>query len=74
MFFFVSYIVMVVFGIYSLVVARKVLTKPGISAGARSLVLKRHAANITIFLVANLYVFMFTCYNVFNVPLDETLH
>jgi hypothetical protein len=73
-FFFMVYILLVIFGIYSLVIAEKALTKPGISIGARKLILKRHASNISIFLIANLYVFVFSCYDVFNIPLDQLEH
>lgn len=64
---FLAFILMFILGIYSIVLANDVLNKPGISGAARILILKRHAATISIFFVCNLYVFVFTIYDIFGI-------
>lgn len=66
-----SYIGLALFGAYSIIVANKALSGPGISGMARTLVLKRHATNILIFIVANLYTWAFSIYICFSIPLDK---
>ena len=58
-------------GSYSIWLANKVLSKPGISGGARILILKRLAASISIFLIANIYPCTYAVYDCFNIPLDN---
>ena len=69
---FIAFILMFILGLYSVVLANKVLNKPGISGAARLLILKRHAATISIFFICNLYVFVFTIYDIFNIPYYQT--
>jgi preprotein translocase subunit SecY len=66
---FIAFIIMFFLGIYSIVLANEVLNKPGISGAARLLILKRHAATISIFFICNLYVFVFTIYDIFDIPI-----
>lgn len=50
-------------GIFSIIYAYLKLSKPGISGTARSLVLKRHAAGIILYVLCNLYVALISIYN-----------
>lgn len=56
--------------IYSIFEAYRVLGRPGISGSARTLILRRHATGIIIFFVCNIYVFSFTVYKSYGIPLD----
>lgn len=49
-----------------------VLNKPGISGSARKLILRRHTTSIVLFFVCNLYIFTFTVYVCYKLPLDVT--
>jgi hypothetical protein len=54
-------------GGYSIFFGYKALAKPGISGAARTLVLKRHATGIVLYIVTSLYVVVFaifTCYGI----------
>lgn len=62
---FVVYCLLIVSAVVSLVFAYNSLSKPGISQSARTLVLKRHAAGIIIFLLTNLYIIVLTVYLLF---------
>ena len=55
----IGYAIMVIGGITGLIFANQMLSKPGISANVRGLVLKRHAAGILIFISTNLYIMIF---------------
>ncbi len=59
-------------GIYSIYKANVVLNKPGISGSARKLILRRHTTSIVVFFVCNLYIFIFTVYICYKLPLDVT--
>jgi hypothetical protein len=69
---FIAYWILFFFAIGSLIFAYKSLSKPGISQAARSLVLKRHAAGIAIFLITNLYVTALTFYILLKIPVPTT--
>ncbi len=68
---FTVYILLFFFGFYSLIHAYLVLSKPGISAGCRNLIFKRHAASILVFFLSNLYVFAYSAVQTFNIPINE---
>lgn len=68
----ILYWALFIFAIGSLIFAYKSLSKPGISQAARSLVLKRHAAGIAIFLITNLYIMLLTYYILFGIPVPTT--
>jgi len=70
-FVFTAYIFMFSYSIICIWVANKKLNLPGMSPGARSLVLKRFVITIMIFLISNLYIFAFSCYITFNIPVHE---
>lgn len=59
-------------GIYSVFLANKVLSKPGISGAARNLILKRHVTTISIFFICNIYIFAYTFYDIFRIDLNQT--
>jgi len=42
-------------GFYSIFLAWRVLSKPGISGSVRRLIMKRHTASIMLFVVCNMY-------------------
>ncbi len=63
---------LVFFAIGSLVFAYQSLSKPGISHSARTLVLKRHAAGITIFIITNSYMMVLVFYILFGIPVPTT--
>jgi len=54
--------------------ANKKLSLPGMSPGARSLVLKRFVSSIIIFLCSNLYIFAFSCFITFGIPVKQKNH
>jgi hypothetical protein len=58
---------MVIFGIFSVYLAFKVLNKPGISGSARTLILKRHVSSMTIFFICNLYIVMFAIIDIHKI-------
>lgn len=61
---------MFILGLYSIYEAYRVLSKPGISGAARTLILRRHATGIIVFFVCNFYVYAFTVYKCYDIPLD----
>lgn len=63
---YIAYIAMFFLGIVSIIFAYRRLSKPGISAGARDLVLKRHASGIIVFLLTNIYVVANITYPLFG--------
>lgn len=67
-----GYIVMLVFGMTSIAYAWVVLSKPGISSGCRTLILKRHAAGITVFFITFFYVFVYSVYTCWDIDLEFT--
>jgi hypothetical protein len=62
---FVAFILIYVFGIYSIFFAWIVLSKPGISESVRSIILKRHTASIILFIVSSLYISTFSIFVIF---------
>jgi hypothetical protein len=68
---FIWFISMFTLGIYSVYLAHKVLSKPGISGAARNLILKRHVITISIFFICNIYIFAYTFYDIFRIGLDQ---
>ena len=73
-FVFAAYLFMVGFSFLSIWIANKKLNLPGMSPGARSLVLKRFVTTIMIFLISNLYIFAFATYITFGIKVDEMHH
>ena len=63
-------IVIYLFGFYSIIEAWRVLSRPGISGSARTLILRRHATGIFIFQVCNIYYLAFSIYKCYMIPLD----
>jgi hypothetical protein len=61
-----TYFVMVLGGIASIIFAYLRLSKPGISESARNLVLKRHAASISIYILTNLNIIVTLVYACFG--------
>jgi hypothetical protein len=61
-----TYFVMVLWGIASIIFAYLRLSKPGISESARNLVLKRHAASISIYILTNLNIIVTLVYSCFR--------
>ena len=61
-----TYFVMVLGGIASIIFAYLRLSKPGISESARNLVLKRHAASISIYILTNLNIIVTLVYACFK--------
>ena len=61
-----TYFVMVLGGIASIIFAYLRLSKPGISESARNLVLKRHAASISIYILTNLNIIVTLVYACFD--------
>ena len=57
-----AYILMFVGGFGSIVFAYYRLSKPGISESARTLILKRHAISIIVFILTNLNIFVTVLY------------
>lgn len=66
----IGYIVMLFCGLGSIIYAYIVLNKPGISQGCRSLILKRHAAGIIVFFITQFYIFVYSVYVCFGIPLN----
>jgi len=73
-FVFCAYLMMVIFSLGSIYNANKKLSLPGMSPGARSLVLKRFVSSIIIFLCSNLYIFAFSCFITFGIPVKQKNH
>lgn len=69
---FVAFLFLYATGIYSCYLAYKMLTKPGISACVRSLILKRHTAGISVFFICNLYVFAYSIQASFGISDPES--
>jgi len=63
----ITFFIMVVFGIFSVYLAFKVLNKPGISGSARTLILKRHVSSMTIFFICNLYIVLFAIIDIHKI-------
>ncbi len=63
---------MFLLGLYSIFEAYRVLSKPGISGAARTLILRRHATGILVFFVCNFYVYAFTIFKCYDINLDVT--
>ena len=61
-----TYFVMVLGGIASIIFAYLRLSKPGISESARNLILKRHAASISIYILTNLNIIVTLVYSCFE--------
>ena len=65
------YLSLIFCGIFSIIYAYLKLSKPGISGSARSLVLKRHAAGIILYVLSNLYIALISIYNSFQLSLPN---
>ena len=59
-----SFIIMIILGIFSVYLANSVLNKPGISGSARSLILKRHVSTLSLFFICNLYIAAFAIFDI----------
>lgn len=62
--FLLSFIIMIILGIFSVYLANSVLNKPGISGSARSLILKRHVSTLSLFFICNLYIAAFAIFDI----------
>jgi hypothetical protein len=68
----IVYIAIYTTGIYSIFIANQMLSKPGISASVRKLIMKRHTAGIILFIVCNLYTLGYCLQVSIKGKVDET--
>jgi phage shock protein PspC (stress-responsive transcriptional regulator) len=67
----IMYTAMFFGGFGSIIFAYMRLSKPGISASARTLILKRHAMSITVFIITNLSITVTIAYIVFGITMPN---
>jgi hypothetical protein len=65
------YLGLIFCGVFSIIYAYLKLSKPGISGSARSLVLKRHAAGIILYVLSGFYIALVSFYNSFKFDLPN---
>ena len=65
------YLGLIFCGIFSIIYAYLKLSKPGISGSARSLVLKRHAAGIILYVLSGFYVALVSIYSSFQFSMPD---